>query len=65
MSSDINTRITSVANDIESLTADALDEVSRKKLLDVVMHAANKLEPPVETIWRLIMSVRLTPRNDY
>lgn len=55
----IESRIASLAQDIDSLYKDVTqDEPSRKKLLGVVQGAMAKVETPVETIWRIIMSVR-------
>lgn len=50
--------ITTLAKDIEGLSHDvAQDDASRKYLLDVLQSAVTKVELPVETIWRMIMSV--------
>lgn len=54
----IDTRIATLAQDIDVLNkAVAQDEASRKQLLDVLQGATAKVESPVETIWRMIMSV--------
>jgi hypothetical protein len=56
-SSSIEVRIARLAADLESLSEDvANDEVSRKQLMGVVMGAMAKIESPIETIWRMIMS---------
>lgn len=57
-SSDIDNRIASLSKDIEALSKDvAGDESSRKALLGAMMQGLGKVELPVETIWRMIMSV--------
>lgn len=54
----IDARIATLAQDIDVLNkAVAQDDASRKQLLDVLHGAAAKVESPVETIWRMIMSV--------
>ncbi|CAN8103135.1 unnamed protein product [Discula destructiva] len=53
----INSRIASLAASIDTLNADvAHDEVSRKQLLEVIQGAMAKVESPMETLWRMIMS---------
>lgn len=54
----INARIASLAEDIDTLNKDvAHDETSRKQLLEVIQGAMAKVESPMETLWRMIMSV--------
>lgn len=54
----IESRIASLAQDIDTLSKDvAQDEPSRKSLLGAIQGAMAKVESPVETIWRIIMSV--------
>ena len=58
MSLDLQSQINSIAKDLQSLSTQALqDEAARKRLLGVAMHATAILESPVETIWKLMMSV--------
>lgn len=59
--SELDARISALAQSIEELTVDAQDEATRKKLLGVVEQAQKKLESPMDVIWKLIMSVS-TPR---
>lgn len=52
--------IDTLARDLQSLSAEsAQDDAARKKLLELTMKATAELEAPIETIWRMIMSVRL------
>ncbi|KAH7117892.1 S-adenosyl-L-methionine-dependent methyltransferase [Dendryphion nanum] len=53
---DIETRIAALSRDIDTLSSDITNESSRKALLDVIMKGMSKVESPVETIWRIIMS---------
>ena len=56
----IQQKIDTLAKDIQSLSAQvAQDDAGRKKLLGVTMKATAELETPVETVWRMMMSVRL------
>ena len=57
-------KIDSLARDLQSLSAEsANDDAGRKKLLGLTMKATAELEAPVETVWRMIMSVRLLQRS--
>lgn len=56
----LHQRIDSLARDLQSLSAEsAQDDAARKKLLGLTMKATAELEAPIETVWRMIMSVRL------
>lgn len=56
----LHRKIDSLARDLQSLCAEsAQDDEGRKKLLGVTMKATAELEAPIETVWRMIMSVRL------
>jgi hypothetical protein len=56
-SSGIEARIAKLAADVDSLSKDiANDESSQKGLYGVVMGAMAKVESPMDTIWRMIMS---------
>jgi hypothetical protein len=58
MELDLDHRIDSLADQLRILSAAALEnESSRKKLLDVATKAVAGLEAPIETIWRMMMSV--------
>ena len=58
--SDMNSKIDAPEKDLKSVSQEALkDEEARKKLLGVVMQAMATVEAPIETIWRMIMSVGL------
>ena len=55
----LHRKIDSLARDLQSLSAEsANDDAARKKLLGVTMKATAELEAPIETVWRMIMSVR-------
>ena len=61
-SSKFDEQIDSLQESIQTVSRDVLsNEAARKKLLGVTMQAMNMLETPLETIWRIIMSVRLAP----
>ncbi|KAI9695844.1 MAG: hypothetical protein M1820_008399 [Bogoriella megaspora] len=53
---DVEARIAALEKEIQSLSKDTQDEVSRKKLSQVLEQNVRMLEPPVETIWKIIMS---------
>ncbi len=56
----LHRKIDSLARDLQSLSAESVqDDAGRKKLLGVTMKATAELEAPIETFWRMIMSVRL------
>lgn len=56
----LHRKIDTLARDLQSLsTESAQDDAARKKLLDLTMKATAELEAPIETVWRMIMSVRL------
>lgn len=60
MASELNYRIDSLADELQDLSAAALkNENSRKRLLGIAMKAVAELEAPIESIWRMIMSVSL------
>lgn len=64
--SGVDARIAKLAQDIDSLSKDvANDEATRKQLFGVIQGAMAKVESPMETIWRMIMSVclRLSTKN--
>lgn len=54
---DIDSRIEHLGDEIEKLSTQCVDDATRKKLFDVVSHAAAKLEPPFQTVWRMLLSV--------
>jgi hypothetical protein len=55
--SSIEGRIAKLAADVDALSKDvANDAVSQKQLMGVVMGAMAKVESPIDTIWRMIMS---------
>ena len=55
----LTSRIDGLQQDLQSIFQEALkDEDSRKQLLKVVMQGMATLDSPLETIWRLIMTVR-------
>ena len=57
---ELQRKIDTLAEDLQSLPAElAQDDTGRKKLLGLVVKATAELEAPIETIWRMIMSVRL------
>ncbi len=54
--------IENIQKSLQSVSRDILhDEKARKKLLGITMQAMTMLETPLETIWRMIMSVRSVP----
>lgn len=56
--SSIDEKIDVLAKDLQSLVSDvSKDESARKKLLGVVLQGLATVEAPIETIWRMIMSV--------
>jgi predicted nuclease with TOPRIM domain len=55
----LNSKIEAFERDLQSLSQEALqNEESRKRLFGVVSRAVAMLEAPIETIWRMIMTVR-------
>jgi hypothetical protein len=57
MSSSVKDRIAKLAAEVDSLSKDvANDADSQKELYGVVMGAMVKVEAPIDTIWRMIMS---------
>ncbi len=60
LTNNLHQKIDSLARDLQSLSAEsAQDDAGRKKLLRLTMKATAELEAPIETVWRMIMSVRL------
>lgn len=56
----LHQKIDTLAKDLQSLSAEsAQNDACRKKLLGLTMKATAELEAPIETVWRMIMSVRL------
>ena len=56
----LHRKIDTLARDLQYLSAEvAQDDAGRKKLLGLIMKATAELEAPIETVWRMIMSVRL------
>lgn len=56
----LHRKIDTLARELQSLTAEsAQDDAGRKRLLGLTMKATAELEAPIETVWRMIMSVRL------
>jgi hypothetical protein len=56
--STVDEKIDAVARELQSLVSEvSKDESSRKKLLRVIQQALAGVEAPVESIWRMIMSV--------
>lgn len=54
----LDQKIDNLSYDLQVLCVESVqNETSRKKLMDVVMRANAQLEAPVETVWRMIMSV--------
>jgi hypothetical protein len=62
---ELDQKIDQFSRDLQLLCAESIqNETSRKNLMDVVMRANAQLEAPVETVWRMIMSVsQLKSRN--
>lgn len=60
---DVNSRIASLTKEIHSISGEVQDEATRKQLLGVIMEAMSKVETPMETIWRMIMSVGMPLLN--
>ena len=64
---DLNSRIDAFHQELQSLGQEALkDDEARKKLFGVVVQGMTTLEAPIETIWRMIMTVcctSVTERN--
>ena len=61
-SSNFDEPIENIQKSLQSVSRDILhDEKARKKLLGITMQAMTMLETPLETIWRMIMSVRSVP----
>ena len=59
----LHQKIDSLAWDLQALFAEsAQDDAGRKKLLELTMKTTAELEAPIETVWRMIVSVRL-PRK--
>ena len=59
----LDQRIDSLGKELQALIAEsAKDDAGRKKLLGLTMKATADLEAPIETVWRMIMSVSL-PQN--
>ncbi|KAF9267190.1 S-adenosyl-L-methionine-dependent methyltransferase [Marasmius fiardii PR-910] len=54
--SNFDTRVDALSKEIDTLLVDAKDENQRKALLGIIMCGMAKVELPVETIWRMIMS---------
>lgn len=60
----LHQKIDALAKDLQSLSAEsAQDDAARKKLLRLTMKATAELEAPIETIWRMMMSVRLLRKH--
>ncbi len=61
-SSNFDEPIENIQKSLQSVSREILDdEKARKKLLGITMQAMTMLETPLETIWRMIMSVRSVP----
>jgi len=61
-SSNFDEPIENIQKSLQSVSRDILhDEKARKKLLGITMQSMTMLETPLETIWRMIMSVRSVP----
>ncbi len=61
-SSNFDEPIENIQKSLQSVSREVLDdEKARKKLLGITMQAMTMLETPLETIWRMIMSVRSVP----
>ncbi|KAF2236206.1 S-adenosyl-L-methionine-dependent methyltransferase [Viridothelium virens] len=57
MATSLDSKIDSLAAQIQSLTAEVQnDDAARKKLLGTTMAAMGQLETPLETVWKIIMS---------
>ena len=57
---ELHRKIDTLAKDLQSLSAEAAqDDAARKKLAGLTMKATAELQAPIETVWRMIMSVRL------
>lgn len=57
---ELHQKIDTLAKDLQSVSAAvAQNDAGRKKLLGLLMKVTAELEAPIETIWRMIMSVRL------
>jgi hypothetical protein len=60
-SSTVDQKTDALSKDILSLAAEASqNEESRKKLLGVLMQGLGAVETPMDTIWKMIMSVGLS-----
>ena len=63
---DLHRKIDTLARDLQSLCAEsAQDDAARKKLLGLTVKVTAELEAPIETVWRMIMSVRLLRKTCY
>ncbi len=61
-SPNLHEQIDNLGESLQTVSRDVLhDENARKKLLGITMQAMTMLETPLETIWRMIMSVRSAP----
>ena len=60
---DMGARIATLEKEIQYLSKDIQDEASRKRLSQVLVQGAKVLEPPIEAIWKIIMSVRFGPQK--
>lgn len=61
----LDQRIDTVSNELQSLgRLVAEDEDNRRKLLGISNKAVADFETPVETIWKMIMSVSWTAKDD-
>ena len=56
----LHQRIDALGKELQALIAEsAKDDAGRKKLLGLTVKATTELEAPIETVWRMIMSVCL------
>ena len=60
MASTVEKRIDTLSKEIDTLAKECQNkEDARKKLLGAIIQGMAKVESPVETIWRILMSVSL------
>jgi hypothetical protein len=63
MPSSLDQRIDAVSNELQSIgRLVAEDENARKKVLGIATKAVADFEAPVETVWKMIMSVSKTAK---
>ena len=57
MASSLDSRIDTLASQLQALTAEVQnDDVARKRLLGTTLAATGQLETPLEAVWKIIMS---------